>query len=530
MLKKSRSPWLIVLAGGIISLFVVLVLGMLLNLISEDVVLPEFEYQTTMPDGTILVVEAVSWGTTHNVELRGLPKPGLFGGYYFGNDISQSTAGDRLVVFMRRFDPETGRPLDFTWWGSSSAVDSFGSEIPDSNPYQQVMSGYSTSSGGGRPLPPPGAFGYYDPRDPRNALVAYSDFPAIRVEGDTFHLLVKNTSGEVVGEFDLPYGGPRTSDVWTPDPLPVTQTDHGLTLTYTGANITIDGSSTVNGVVQYRYQLNPEVQFQYNGEPAPNWSYNRIWLEDPLGNSSESYDLKLSPGEPAWKMHLTGYCYDWTTVPLAPGESAAIGTFTLPAESLSAPISASATAGGKSLSWSWIGGPNVTHNIGGATAYNGSWSSYLYIGADSISVELRGDSYSPRQLIVGGNAYTLVATDPGYGSAAYLPHHMEIQITTPEGVAIPSNSTTMDNLVVTGFQPPEGVTEVVATLIVRELPEFELLIAPPEHPPLPVQAMPGEPKPIDMVVPSTEAQPDQTTLPVDTLLQEVPVPEPPPPM
>lgn len=491
MLIGSGSPWLIVLVGGLVGLAGILILGFVLSFVQEEEPLPEFEHQVMMPDGTLLVVEAVSWGKYHDRQLTGMPRRSLFSGYV-NDTVHHGTSDDKLVVFMRRFNPQTHESLDFTWWGRSRAIDSRGGEVFDTNPHQQVIWRYGTSSNGGnRPLPRPDNVHYYSDGDSEFAIVAHSEFPALRVDGDTFHLIVENLAGEVVAEFDLPYVGLETSTVWAPEELPVTRADGAAEVTLTGVRAYVDGGSA-NDVLTFRRNITADVQFRYGGQETTDWYVQQQWLTDPLGNSSDATGVDLSWGEPAWKLHLTIQPNNWDSIPLQPGESDVVGTFALPTAGNTSRMSTSQTVGGTTIDWHSIGGPDSAHSLGVGSEYMSS-STSTYFEEEYISIELDEEQYGPKQLYVRGNVYCLVGINTSLGTSGsyWLPSKVEVKITAPDGTPIPAEThINLSDLVVVVFKPPPGITEVTATLQVRKFPEFEFLIAPP---PLPTAAAESAP-------------------------------------
>jgi hypothetical protein len=336
-------------------------------------------------------------------------------------------------------------------------------------------------------MKPPESQGYFDRRDPRSAVIAHSEFPAFRVQGDTFHLIVRDLDGETVAEFDLPYDGPRATETWEPVPLPASSTIDGVTLTLTDVQAKVNDPYWVNNSLTYGHRLEVTGELSYEGTPIGLSYFNTTVATDALGNTSYGDPLNLSWGEEAWKLRLTPVPLDWTLIPVDPSETAEIGTFTLPTGATVEPLAVSASVGSRMINWQYLGGPNAIYDFGYTGTGWGTYSSGVYLGENYdqyIGLNFEDPSYGQRRLTVVGNAYTLIGTAPGYG---YYSGTEYVKITTPDGVEIPcSPPTPLSDLLVVAFIPPEGVTEVVATYVVRDtLPEFEFLIAPPERPPLP---------------------------------------------
>jgi hypothetical protein len=119
------------------------------------------------------------------------------------------------------------------------------------------------------------------------------------------------------------------------------------------------------------------------------------------------------------------------------------------------------------------------------------WGNSEAVGNESMTFDFEDPAYAARQIInTSANGYLLVGIDP---SSSWYYYSQEMKITTPDGTIVPMGTPTImgGDVLVVGFIPPPGVTEVVVTYIVRDtLPEFEFLIAPPERPPLPQAVAP----------------------------------------
>ncbi len=252
----------------------------------------------------------------------------------------------------------------------------------------------------------------------------------------------------------------------------------------------------INDIPQYRYYLDYTTEFEIEGMPTSDWYVNRVWYTDPLGNTCDGYDINMSWGEPAWKMHMTAQPYDWNKVPLQPGESAVIGTFNLPEGSGGIEfVSTSVTVGGITVDWASVGAPYTTHTMGRGSGY-GSGSSSFHFEDEYVNIDYDDDYSGPRTLRVDGNVYSLVGINRTLVTGSYYePQSVKVRITTPEGEEISSETNmSLSDFIAVVFVPPAGVTEVIATLEVREFPEFEFLIAPPEQPPLPSASEPTVPE------------------------------------
>lgn len=267
--------------------------------------------QATLPDGTILRLEQVTFGPKQKwvlqrpspwyVNLLGRSRPEMSAFAEFGEIYPQ------CGVWLTRRDPTTHEPLDLDWLSHCTATDADGWE--------------STSGLAGRChwLKPPGLSAYQDtiyrytapfePLPPGNyrEIVVGASVPLLRARDGRFPLKVYNKQGEVVATFDAPYPAesPQQQE-WTPVKFPATQTDGDLTVTLERIDWTLQPADAgVREQLLPTWKLSPIVKFHWRGEPSDDWRFvsERIMaVEDGLGNSSYLEKCRLTPHVPAWKL------------------------------------------------------------------------------------------------------------------------------------------------------------------------------------------------------------------------------------
>src|SRR5262249_45968220 len=226
--RRRISPWIVVILG--VSLFC-LAFAVLVGVIA--LVHPGARpvvrglQERRMADGTILVLEKVTVGSSHQFEWQ---RKQSISDWINGNWTQKHVAnawspGESIVVWFSRRDPATGASLDVDWWLRSAAIDDLGAELDDDNAGRNSFSasGSSVVSGSG-PLAP-------EPAGKYEMIVAHSAVRPFRHAGNSFKLRVYDTAGTVVAEFDVPHANPGGLPVWRPEPLPATKAAGDLDVT-----------------------------------------------------------------------------------------------------------------------------------------------------------------------------------------------------------------------------------------------------------------------------------------------------------
>lgn len=267
--------------------------------------------EVVMPDGTILALEAVTFGKSHNYSVERRSSGFSFFSGPTRHPLSHSTSEDVVMVWLTRRNARTGRAMDFDWWSHCVTVDSHGCEIRDRERYSHRDAihshGGSSGSGGSRPFHPLSSHGGHQEYD---TIIARTALTPMRHDGDTFLLRVYDTSGKSVGEFTIKDPSPKNGKypVWTPQELPVTASVEDMKITLTSLkNVLHEERGTRNNVPYVR--LRPRLQYQFrieeNGEVSDRWNSSSMTLSDAIGNTVGTYDVsQLCTQESAWKLHV----------------------------------------------------------------------------------------------------------------------------------------------------------------------------------------------------------------------------------
>lgn len=371
--RRRISPWLLIFGGGTAAVLLFACFAALMVAFNKDQPAPLGLTSVKMPDGRLLVLEDVTFGTSHNFNIEMRPPGFSFLPFTQNRPLGESTQGEKLMLWLSCRDPVSLRYRDFDWWLRCVAIDEHGEEIEDQNPGLDGLSanGGSSSYGGTRPmqLGGPGSGQQYD------YIIAHSSLPLLRHQGQTFKVRVYDRNDQLVAELDVP---DRSLDVkgehptWTPDPYPAVATVDDLTVTLTGLTSRVNVWED-NGRDREYIQIEPQIAITMNGEPAPDWYPRDSQFFDALGNESGPYNFSLSPHESAWKVRsrlfrqvTAAFGPDelWTTTPLA-----------IPDKDQGLHDVQSHTLGGVSIEVAALGGPGTVKYAGiGAARHSGSYN------------------------------------------------------------------------------------------------------------------------------------------------------------
>lgn len=402
--RRRISPWLLIFGGGTAAVLLFACFAALMVAFNKDEPAPLGLASVKMPDGRLLVLEDVTFGTNHNFNIEMRPPGFSFLPFRHNRPLGESTQGEKLVLWLSCRDPVSLRHRDFDWWLRCVAIDEHGEEIEDQNPGLDGLSsnGGSSSYGGTRPM----QLGAPGPGQQYEYIIAHSSLPRLRHPGKTFKVRVYDQNDHVVAELDVP---DRSLDVegepptWTPDPYPAVATVDDLTVTLTGLTARVNVWED-NGRDREYIQIEPQIAITKNGEPAPAWFARDKQFFDALGNESQEYNFSLSPHEAAWKVRLrlfrnasAAFTPDelWTTPPLD-----------IPDKDQGLHDTQSHTLGGVSIEVVSLGGPGVVKYTSiGAARHSGSYSGSF----DQHQFEIDTDwNYGPGG---GGSSTTTVTCD-----------------------------------------------------------------------------------------------------------------------
>ncbi len=304
--KRSINPWVLIFGTSIGGVVLIAVVLWFLAWMAPEPQLGENERR--LPDGSILKIEGVTWGQNHAIVYDYSPsEPWRFWDHRKLPIIDFRNPPPVLRIWMSHRNGRSGRSLDFDWWGSSTVINSLGVEISDSNPqHRQIGRSGIKESAGRRPF-------RANHRD-GDAWVVSSSFPAFRTDNGRFPLRVKNTSGEVVATFELTHPSPPPVKNWQAEELPATKSDGDLTVTL--HRLQREFYSHPDGRKLKTWYFSPETTVTENGLPTNDW-YFGMSLDNPFGNNFSMLGTTVSAGEPAWRVHLSGYRRENTEFPAA---------------------------------------------------------------------------------------------------------------------------------------------------------------------------------------------------------------------
>jgi len=298
--RHTISPLLLVVAVPLAML--ILMVGVLM--LAQRYVTPQglSEYECEMPDGSILKIEALTWGTAHHITYQ-RPSAGFSWMMGVGSAmLNANTSRNQVMVWMTRRHGQTGQPLDLEFWYENVVTDAFDDEISDRSAqnyyttlHQLSAHGQSTSSTAERPLK--------CDRSMYSSWVVASPLPPFRPKDDRLRLRVKNTEGKVVAEFNLAHPSPTPYPVWTAEALPKTFVSGDLEVTLN--SIQSGGHEYLsNHQVVTSYWASTNAEFKWQGQPTKEWQQ---WASftSPLGVGLGSEGVGPTDKEKVWQMQMT---------------------------------------------------------------------------------------------------------------------------------------------------------------------------------------------------------------------------------
>ncbi len=349
--KKAINPWLLIAAVTIGCLVLLPVGAWFVSLFVSERLEPN---DRRLPDGSILRLEKVTWGQTHEFQFEIQRRSwGLFWSRK-QESLSFSRAGpDQLVVWMTCRSSRRGTPLNFDWWQSSHMLDQFGKEVSDYNANVFEIAD--------------------DPKlkfvkrgGPSNTSscdkwVALSCFPQHRVVDGRLQLRIRNTAGDLVAEFDLPHPVPIDPPLWSPEPLPVTKTDRDLTVTFEGVEIESVGAIDRNVQGVKEWWIRPKYKLQWHGPTPKNLIFTTKEIVNPLTTHGVPYREKCIDRdfhEPAWKFRFA-VC-EYPDELLNASDQAVIRGIAIPPANTAVSLSEKVTVNGVTIEVVAIAGPGST--------------------------------------------------------------------------------------------------------------------------------------------------------------------------
>lgn len=378
--KRTVSPFMFIVMAFLAGCAMLAVFVGVLSTIEPELPTSSALAEVVMPDGNILALEAVTYGTshTHSVE-RNVPGFSFFSGAS-NYPISHSTPDNVIMVWLSKRNARTGKAMDFDWWTHCATVDSHGCEIRDREGYnhRDAIHGYGSSgSGGGRPYSPLSSHGGHQEYD---TIIVRTALSPMRHDGDTFQLRVYDTSGKSVGEFTIKDPSPQNGKYpkWKPQTLPITADAGDMKVTLNSVkNVIHEDRGSRNGVpyVRKRSRLQFQFSMEEDGQPSHRWNSNSVTVSDAIGNSINPYDVsQLCTKESAWK--LTAHFWRGTEEEnFKDSELWRVKDVVPPAKNKFKMLNQSTVVDGASVEVVAVGGPGKMTYRGLNTAHTGGYSS-----------------------------------------------------------------------------------------------------------------------------------------------------------
>lgn len=426
-----------------------------------------------MPDGTILVLEAVTVGTRHRFEHQWSPPAEPFdwltgkGLLKYSED--ESTPWERQMLWFTRRDAKTGQQLDFDWWEKCVAIDDRGWDFEDEYAGRDARTAHGSSGyGGSRPIAPL-------PPENYRTIVAHSALPRFRCNWPTFKLQVFGKGNSLVAEFDVPTATIGPIPEWVSEPLPATKTDRDLSVTLTELHGRSRQHNASPNPRRPDLYLEPRFEVRRNGELTTDWGSLETNLSDALGNTSGTWDCRLNPFESAWKLNVR--LFRPPTSNFGPSEQIVVENIEVPAPGNVRALTDSLTLGPVTLELQAVGNGKViyTESVPGGRS-NGTSSTEGTIGE-------KNERYKIEQVDKGAVRTTTVdATVPHVRyrlTGLDSNHRFHLRITDDQGNEIPANPNTMGEAHYHLLPGVAAAKLIRVVAIVHEGREVEFVVAPP---------------------------------------------------
>ena len=464
----GRAP-LVIVAVLIATVLLCGVLALLSG--RSSAVSPTGLQERPLPDGSILVLEAVTFGRHHEIRVpdRSAGWLGIFGMGTGDQPLRVGTADDRIGLWFRQYDPLTRRPLDLSWWAYCLVEDEKGSQIEDSDMGRfEVYPGGHSHSGGERPFSRPVS-------KASTMVFGVSSLSSFRHTGATFKLRVYNKSDTEVAEFVVPYPGPVVATaMWKPDPTPITRIDGNLAVTLNKVRAAKTPIKRAAGSHQALCSLRAEFAFNQNGKPSDAWEQERTWIFDELGNSAQANDCDLSPHENAWKLQTRFFRRG--DAEFEPGEMWTIKGIPLPKPNETYALAERMTLQGVSIEIRGIGGSGIIEYESPDPGFMGSSTSSMQGGFRDAGCHWQIDDTrkdGKRRVKLSAPFPHLALTIAGMSDDHRI--HLRGPGISEEHLEIRSG--TVDFWF---FKPPARAETVDLTIIVEKARNFECFIKPPQ--------------------------------------------------
>jgi hypothetical protein len=470
VLRRRISPWvLVVLVVLLFCLAFAVMTGIALVIGPVSHPVARGLQERTMPDGTILVLEKVTVGTTHHFEWqRKQSFADWVGGNWSGKQTANASApGEAIVVWFSRRDAATGACLDVDWWLRSAAVNDGGEEIDDDNAGRDSFFPHGGSGlSGSRPFSAE-APGKYD------SIVAHSSLRPFRHSGDSFKLRVYNVRDEVVAEFDVPHSVATTLPVWTAEPLPVTKKAGDLDVTVMDLAVELDEYRD-GSRMRTRYTVKPVLRVLRDGQVEGSRSSHEIEFEDAFGNSGDQWDCRLSFSEPAWKLKIK--FWPGEAAPAEPTNEWSLPRIALPEANHAELLRQTKTLEGMTIELVAAGGEGeVVYADSSPAGLGNSSRSVGSVAESAFEVTSRADRGVKTTTIKCKSPHLLLRP-----TGADPDHRLVIRVRDDQGRDVPIQQAYAADQMVVFLQLKPEAKALDVTLVVQQPRKVEFFVKPPQ--------------------------------------------------
>jgi tetratricopeptide (TPR) repeat protein len=332
--------------------------------------------ECTMPDGTTLVLQTVTFGKSHHFSTARRRQIFSFVGPASSTG-TISTMDDTIMFWMTRHDPSR-QPLDFEWWLHCLAIDDDGCEFLDDSVGRDVLytNGMRTSQSGSRPMdaigPMQGAT--------LDKIVVHSGVRPFRHSGSSFKLRVFDRQGTAVAEFNVADPSPAAGKypVWNPEPLPATKYDGDVSIALKRLTATTIARAPGVSPNLKAIQLNPTLSIHQEGQSANVWTRTKITVSNALGHDSQLWDCPFCRGEAAWKLLVRVFRDE--TAPFSPAEQWTVPEVGLPERGSVEQRNESTDIDGVSLELLATGGSGRTTHFNVSAGNSNAWGYNSFVG------------------------------------------------------------------------------------------------------------------------------------------------------
>lgn len=458
---KREERWFL---ARLATLLLVAILGfVLLMSLRSRVNLSKFP-RVKLSDGTWLVARSVTVGTSHSLHIP-YPIDVQIRRWQRGHHEAHSTQSDRMVIWLTH-ENDRGELLDLNWFGRCNLIVADDYHVSPEHYHRQTNQPNSSSGAGSGHTGYSDAIPFGTSQKVQLALIRF-DLPMLRPQNGTMKLDVYDGTQKIVAQLSLPYPELKTilQEDWQPEPLPASRSDGNLHVTLTSVDYRRYGQD--RGM-----QVSPRLEFSHDGQPSTAWVVSHE-LQDLLGNVARSWNLDLSPHEPAWKLRLT--MHQSPAGRFLPNE-----TKRLPLKPLAGPkqvtfLTESHTVNGIPVSLAGLGGqgpiqftlPNGPTNFKTGTYHPGQSSMGMSstCTGNVCAVELSS-----------GHPFLITSE-----SQSVTDGNIQIVIRDQSGEVLPQrgNSSTQ-GLTFWFFEPLPTTTSIEIEIIAQKYRHAEFLIAPPK--------------------------------------------------